>query len=80
MSDYKHAIQLHKLHNSTMMTEDWISLNFQQNFNGRNDKLHVFNVANYKVGQNLIVNRFKTLNNKIPYSWLNESLDSFSVK
>ena len=62
------------------MTEDWISLNFQQNFNGRNDKLQVFNVSNYKVGQNLIINRFKTLNNKIPYTWLNESVESFKVK
>ena len=46
MSNYKHAIQLYKLHNSTIMTDDWLSLNFQQNFNGRNDKLQIFNVSN----------------------------------
>ena len=80
MSKYKHAIQLYKLHNSTMMTDDWVSLNFQQNFNGRNDKLQIFNVSNYKVGQNLLVNRLKQLNNKISFSWLNESFDSFKVK
>ena len=80
MSNYKHAIQLYKLHNSTIMTDDWVSLNFQQNFNGRNDKLQIFNVSNYKVGQNLLVNRLKQLTNKISFSWLNESFDSFKVK
>ena len=35
MSQYKHAIQLYKLHNSTSMTDDWVSLNTQQYFNGR---------------------------------------------
>ena len=62
------------------MTEDWISLNLQQYFNSRNEKVQIFNVSNYKVGQNLIVNRFRSLNNKIDFNWLNESLDSFKVK
>ena len=61
MSNYKHAIQIYKLFNSTNMSEDWISLNFQQNFNTRNTKIQTFNVSNYKVGQNLLVNRFKQL-------------------
>ena len=80
MSHYKHAIQLYKLHNSTTMSEDWVSLNFQQNFNGRNDNLQIFNTSNYKVGENLLVNRFKPLSNKIPFSWLNESFNSFKIK
>ena len=80
MSQYKHAIQLYKLHNSTSMTDDWISLNTQQYFNGRNNKFHVFNMSNYKVGRNLLVNRFKTLNNKIDYLWFNESFNSFKLK
>ena len=73
MSTYKHAIQLFKLFNSTDMTEDWLSLNFQQNFKGRNDKLQICNILNYKVGENLLVNRLKSLNNKIEFTWLNES-------
>ena len=80
MSQYKHAIQLYKLHNSTSMTDDWISLNTQQYFNGRNNKFQVFNMSNYKVGRNLMVNRFKTLNNKIDYLWFNESFNSFKIK
>ena len=80
MSNYKHAIQLFKLFNSTNMSEDWVSLNFHQNFNTRNTKLQIYNVSNYKVGQNLLVNRFKSLSNKIDYLWLNESLNSFKIK
>ena len=80
MSNYKHALQLYKLYNSTSMSEDWISLNFQQNFNTRNNKIQTFNISNYKVGQNLLVNRFKPLNNKIDYLWLNESMNSFKIK
>ena len=80
MSNYKHAIQIYKLFNSTNMSEDWLLLNFQQNFNTRNTKIQTFNVSNYKVGQNLLVNRFKQLNNKIDYLWFNESLNSFKIK
>ena len=80
MSDYKHALQLYKLFNSNNMSDDWLSLNFQQNFNGRSDKLQIFNVSRYKVGRNLLVNRFKNLNNKIDYLWLNESLNAFKIK
>ena len=48
--------------------------NHQQNFNGRLDKFQIYNISNYKVGQDLMVNRFKALNNKIDLLWLNESL------
>ena len=80
MCNYKHALQLYKLYNSTKMTDDWVSLNFQQNFNARNTRIQIFNVSNYKIGQNILVNRFKSLNNKIEYQWLNESLNSFKIK
>ena len=62
------------------MSIDWLSLNVQQNFNGRNDKIQFFNVSNYKVGRNLLVDRFKFPNNKIDYSWFNELFNTFKVK
>ena len=80
MCAYKHALQLFKLYNSTVMSEDWMSLNFQQNFNRRNNKIQIFNVSNYKVGENLLTNRLKSLNNKIEFNWLNESFNSYKVK
>ena len=77
MSTYKHAIELFKLYNTNSMSDDWISLNIQQNFNERNGKFQIYNISNYKVGRNLL---FKSLNNKIDYSWFNESLNTFKVK
>ena len=80
MCNYKHALQLYKLFNSETMTEDWIALNFQQQFNGRSNKFQFFTSSNYKVGKNLMVNRFRQLNNKIDYNWLNESFNSYKIK
>ena len=72
--------QLYKLVNSETMTEDWVALNFQQQFNGRSHKFQFYTSYNYKVGQNLMVNRFRQLNNKIDYNWLNESFSSQKIK
>ena len=80
MSTYKHALQLYKIFNSNTMSDDWISLNDQQNFNGRNEHLQIINKSNYKVGRNLLVNWFQSLNNKIDYSWFDDSFESFKVK
>ena len=80
ISSYKHAIHIYKLYNSTNMSDDWISLNIKQSFNERNGKLKIYNITIDKVGRNLICNRFKQLNNKIDYSWLNESLNAFKIK
>ena len=77
---YKHALQLYKLFNSNEMSDDWISLNVQQSFNGRNERIQFFNISNYKVGRSLMVNRFKILNNNIDYSWFNASYETFKIK
>ena len=80
MTNYKHALQLFKLYNSTNMSDDWMSLNIQQNFNGRNENVQLIRISNYKVGNNFMVNRLTILNNKINYSWLNESFNAFKIK
>ena len=66
--------------NSNNMTDDCLSLNFQQNFNGRNEMIQFFNMSNFKVGRNLLVNRFHSLNNKIKFTWFNDSFESFKIK
>ena len=80
MSAYKHALQMYKLYNSNSMSDDWVSLNDQQNFNGRNEHVQIYTKSNYKVGKNLLVNRFKNLNNKIKFAWLNDSFESYKIK
>ena len=52
--------QLYKLFNSNNMSDDWISLKVQQNFNGRNKQIQIFKKLNYKVGGNLLANRFQS--------------------
>ena len=48
MSSYKHALQLYKLHNSSnSMSNDWLDLNTQQNFYGRNDNIQIYTKSNY---------------------------------
>ena len=32
---YKHALELYNLYNSEEMSNDWVDLNLQQNFNGQ---------------------------------------------
>ena len=62
------------------MSSDWIDLNNQHNFNGRNTKFLVSNNAKFKIGVNKLVNRLTILDNKIEMEWMNMGLDSFKVK
>ena len=65
MMIFKHALQLFMLYNSEKMSQDWISLPYQQNFNRRISKFMVSSNARCKIGRNLLVNRFPILNKKI---------------
>ena len=48
------------------MNTDWIDLNMQQNFNGRNDYVHIVDHSRVRVGKN--------------YDWLNLSKDTYKIK
>ena len=82
MMKYRLSIQLYKLYNANNgnENENWIDLNFQQNFNDRNNYVQIFDTSRLMIGRNTIVNRFKCLNNTIDYDWLNLSLDTFKVR
>lgn len=80
MMYYKHALLLYKTYNESTPTKNWLTLNFQQNFNNRNNTLRVFSTSNYKVGQNLTSNRFVVINGILNLDWLNESFDTYKVK
>ena len=77
---YKHALQLFKVYNNSNSSFDWLSLFFNQNFNDRATTVKLFDTSRYKIGKNLLANRFKILNNKIQYDWLNMTLESFKIK
>ena len=61
----KHAILLHKIWNETIYSKQWLALNFQQNFNERNESVRIFETNKLKVGKNLVVNRLKVINGLI---------------
>ena len=77
---YKLSIQLHKIYNENGATNDWQDMNFQQNFNGRNENFNIIDNSNVKVGRNIICNRLKCLNNRVKLDWLNLSLTVFKLK
>ena len=65
---YKHSLLLYELYNNQTPSIEWISLNYNQNFNSRKTDFEAFNISNYKIGRtNKISNRVAILNSKIPY-------------
>jgi hypothetical protein len=79
-SIYKHALLLFKLYNSNELSDDWVSLNFNQILTGRQLNFKIFSTNNFKIGSNLLCNRLSCLNDLLPLSWLALSLDSFKIK
>ena len=77
---YRLAIQLFKIYNGGNENEDWIDMNFQQNFNARTETFHINDYSNVKVGKNILCNRLTVLNRQIKLEWLNLSLISFKLK
>jgi hypothetical protein len=57
----------------------WLSLNFQQNFNNRNEMVNIFDTSKFKIGKNLLVNRLRILNGKIKLDDFNLSLEAFKI-
>ena len=49
------------------MSDDWVSLNIQQNFNGLNEQIQILNQSNYKVGKNLFISLY-ALCNSVTYN------------
>ena len=80
MMRYRLSIQLHKLYNGDQLNEDWVDLNYQQNFNNRQKFVQINDESALRIGKNILMNRLGILNNKIDYDWLNQSLNTFKIK
>ena len=48
---YRLAIQLHKIYNGNEMNNDWLDMNYQQNFNARNLKFKINDFSRIKIGK-----------------------------
>ena len=79
-AQHRMAIQLYKVYNGTMDSEDWMDLNFQQNFNQRMNTVQIIDKSRLRIGRNVLMNRLPILNNEINFDWLNLSLNSFKLK
>ena len=77
---YNHALLLYKLYNSNSMNDDWVRLNFQQNFNNRNQNFHIIDAARTKIGKNLLTNRLGIINDNISLELLNSPFATFKLK
>ena len=79
MMKYRLALQLYKIYNGGNENQDWIDLNFPQNFNKRNIHVQINDVSNLRIGRNILMNRLNCINNKIDYSWMNKTIDSYKI-
>ena len=80
LMQYKLALSLYKLYNGEQNSLEFIALNFTQILTSRQITFMALNNNKLKVGLNALSNRFKILNNKIPLTWLNLSLDTYKIK
>ena len=64
MMKYRLAIQLYKIYNNKSESQDWLDLNFQQNFNDRYQHVYITDVSVLRIGKNCIMNRLDCINEK----------------
>ena len=80
LMQHKLALSLYKLYSGEQNSLEFIALNFTQILTSRQITFMALNNNKLKVGLNALSNRFKILNNKIPLTWLNLSLDTYKIK
>ena len=63
--DYKLALQLYRVFNNRVPTQDWVNINLNSIYTTRRKKFMIYRVNRLKVGMNYISNRFYYLKGKI---------------
>ena len=79
-SIYRHCLMLHKIFNNSIPKEDWLDLNFQMLTNRRQTYFEIQNNSRYKIGNNILPNRFTCLNKKIELNMLNLAIVPYKIK
>ena len=78
---YKHALSLYKLTNEeSPHSNEWVALNLNQIFTSRQSTFKIAKVNLRRVGLNALSNRLSTINEKIPLTWLNLSMETYKIK
>ena len=76
---YKHALALQKLINSNDHNIEFVALNLNVIFTSRQTNFLTRKENKIWVGLNALANRFFILNNEIPLTQFNSSLDTFKI-
>jgi hypothetical protein len=76
---YKHSLLLHKAYNDDNNSPEWLDLFSNQTFNDRNTKVNFIDLSVFKIGKNILSNRFSILNGKIEYEMLNKNYLSYKL-
>ena len=76
---YKLALCLFRIYNNDYNVVEFSHLNFNQVLTGRQTKFKTTRSNKLRVGLNALSNRFHCLNDLIPLSWLNMSMNTFKV-
>ena len=77
---YRHGLLLHKYYNDETKSNNWLDLFFNQQFNNRCDSVNFVDTKTYKIGNNILANRFTILNGKVKFDWLNLPFNSYKMK
>jgi hypothetical protein len=80
LMSFKLALLLHKAYNKETASPELIDLFFNQTFNCRETKANFIDLSKYKIGINILSNRYKILNGKISFDMLNKSYDSYKIE
>jgi hypothetical protein len=79
-SKFKLSLVLYKAFNSIVQDTDWLNFNNQIILTGRQTKFIMFKSNNYKIGLNIITNRFHSISNKIELDHLNLPYPSYKYE
>ena len=77
---FKLAILLHKIYNSKSQSKDWLELSDQIILTRRQTSFNSFTKNNYKIGMNILANKFYLLKNQIKLNDLDLTLNLFKMK
>ena len=77
---YRHCLLLYKVYNSYIPKKDWLDLNFKMIHTSRQVNFQISSKSNFKVGNNILINRLSCINKKIPLEMLNLSIDAFKIR
>ena len=80
MMKYKLALCLFKMYNRDFNPVEFVTMNFNQIFTSRQSTFKILKNNRRKVGINSLANRFHLINDIIPFTWLNLSMESFKLK